>query len=145
MLGTYKVVGTAATNTCGAALGAPNPWNFSVQLSESGATLYWSWMDGTPALSTTLSATNAAHLTNDESGNVDPTDAGLGPCTMSRDDEVLITLAAGSPPATFVGTVSYTFTVPAGSVCADQYSSAGGMFDTLPCTVSYTATGTRQN
>jgi hypothetical protein len=144
MLGTYKVSAQSQTNTCGPGLQAPSPWTFKVQLSENGTTLYWSWMDGTPPLSSVLDSQSHASLTTTMSGNVDGApEGGLGPCTMQRADDVEITLGSGSPPGAFSATIAYSFTVPEGSSCDDQLSSQGGMYDTLPCTVNYTAAGTR--
>ncbi|HEY1693298.1 MAG TPA: hypothetical protein VGG39_14120 [Polyangiaceae bacterium] len=141
-LGTFKVTGTSTTNTCG--IGAPNPWTFDVQLSKDGSTLYWSWMDGSPPSSGTLtgSSDSQATITDSTTGNVDGTDASLGPCTLQRDDDMAITLASTS----FTGTLSYSFTVASGSDCDDQLvsSGAGGQYETLPCTVSYTLTGSQQ-
>jgi hypothetical protein len=149
MLGMYKVTGTTQTNTCGSGLGAPTPWVFDVQLSEapasSGTTLYWSWMDGSPPLSGPLTAQSTASLLTSQQGSVDSTpDGGVGPCTMGRSDDVEVTLGTGSPPSTFSGTVTYNFTVTSTSNCSDQYTSAGGMFDTLPCAVNYTVAGAHQ-
>ncbi len=142
LLGTYAVVGQPQTNTCG--LASPNPWKFNVELSEDGQILYWSWMDGTPPVSTALSAGTQGTIMASQVENVDATDAGPGPCNMERDDSIAITLAAGSPPPTFSGTVTYQFAVSAGANCADQLGSAGGQYATLPCSVSYTITATRQ-
>src|SRR5215469_11615419 len=136
MLGTYKVSAQSQNNTCGAGLEAPSPWTFQVQLSESASTLYWSWMDGSPPLSSTLDSKSHASLTTSLNGNVDGTaDGGFGPCTMDRSDDVEVTLGSGSPPASFSATITYSFAVQAGSTCGDQLSSSGGMYDTLPCVV----------
>jgi hypothetical protein len=137
-LGTFKVTAQSQTNTCG--LGAPNPWIFDVELSQSGSTIYWSWMDGTPLLSGQENASSHASITDAEGGNVDGTDASLGPCTMERSDDLEIQLASGS----FTGTISYSFTVATGADCSDQLVAAGGQFDALPCTVTYTATASKQ-
>ena len=146
MLGTYSVTGTMETNTCGNGLGAPSPWDFSIQMSEDGTTLYWSWMDGTPALYNVLNAQSRATLTAIETANVDGTaDGGLGPCTMIRDDTLQVALGSGSPPATFTGSINYAFAVASGANCADQLGVAGGSYDTLPCALSYTITGTRSD
>src|SRR5579871_4029305 len=104
MLGTYQVTGQPQTNSCG--LGAPNPWNFNVMLSQQGSTLYWSWMDGTPMMRGFLSSAQAS-LTENDTTNADPTDAGLGPCNLQRALTVQLTLGSGSPPSTFSGTISY--------------------------------------
>jgi hypothetical protein len=144
LLGTYHVVATLQTNTCGAGLGAPNPWTFDVQLSQEGSTLYWSWLDGSAPLSNALDD-DSTSLTTTSSANVDGTaDGGLGPCTMQRNDTVGVTLASGSPPASFTGTIGYAFSVESGANCSDQLSATGGSYDSLPCTVSYTTTASLQ-
>jgi hypothetical protein len=143
MLGTYAVVATSQTNSCG--LAAPDPWSFDAQLSEDGTTLYWSWMDGSPALSNVMSAATQATLLATEQVNVDgAADGGLGPCTMERDDTLQIDLGSGSPPSSFQGTINYAFSVVSGWNCADQLASAGGAYAALPCTITYSMTATRQ-
>jgi hypothetical protein len=145
LLGTYRVVGTLQTDTCGAGVAAPNPWTFDIQLSRRGTTLYWSWMDSRQPLSNTLDDALSTQLTTTQTANVDGSaDGGLGPCTMQRADTVKLTLAAGGSPANFRGTIDYAFSVASGASCGDQLSASGGMYDTLPCALSYTATGSRQ-
>jgi hypothetical protein len=141
VLGTYQVTGQPQANSCG--LGAPDPWSFQVMLSEQGSTLYWSWMDGTPMLQGALSAAQAT-LTENDTTNADPTDAGLGPCNLQRALSVQVALGAGSPPPTFSGTIGYAFSVPAGSDCTDQLTSSGGTFDALPCTMTYSLSAAHQ-
>ena len=143
MLGTYQVVGQSLTNTCG--LGMPNPWNFDVQLSRDGGTLYWSWIDGRPALYGPLTNQSDAELTATQQANVDGTaDGGLGPCTLSRADSVQVQLGTGSQPAAFTATIQYAFSVVSGSDCSDQLTSVGGQYDALPCTIVYSAEGSRR-
>ena len=141
MLGTYKVVGQSQTNSCG--LGAPNPWTFDVQLSEQQTTLYWDWMDGSPLLSGTVSQTQATIDTN-ATVNADSTDAGLGPCNLQATSALTLTLGSGAPPGSFTGTMSYTYAPTSGSTCTDVLAPAGGMYNALPCSLSYTVTATRQ-
>jgi hypothetical protein len=84
-------------------------------------------------------------LTATEQVNVDGTaDAGLGPCTMERDDTLTVTMGSGSPPTTFAATIKYAFSVTAGSDCSDQLTSGGGQYTTIPCTIEYTVTASRQ-
>ena len=142
-LGTFKVTAETSTNSCGVGLAAPSPWVFDVQMSESDSLLYWSWMDGSAPLSGALSSLTAT-VDNNTSANVDPTDAGDGPCTMDRNDTLAITLASGTSPASFTATITYVFSVASGADCSDQLSSVGGAYDTLPCTIEYSATGNRQ-
>jgi hypothetical protein len=146
-LGTYSVTGALQGNTCGAGLGAPNPWSFSVQMSEDGTTFYWELSGGSEA-SGTVSSTQVS-ITSIQTANVDAPDAGLeGPCNLQSTTAINLTLATSSPPATFTGTVSYTFAAATGvssmNDCTDQLSASGGTYDTLPCTATYALTGTRQ-
>ena len=140
-LGTYHVVAQSQTNTCG--LGAPDPWTFDVQLSQQGSTLYWSFMDGSPLLSGTLDAQAQTTISDTTQANVDGSEAGLGPCTMQRADQLQLALAPGTPPVSFTGSFDYGFTVPAGSDCSDQLAASGGQYEALPCSVTYTVTGSR--
>ncbi len=141
VLGTYAVTGRSKSNTCG--LGAPDPWKFTVQLSMNGSTLYWSWLDGTPLLSAPASSSGRVSLRNSQQVNADSTDAGLGPCTLQRDDDLEITLATGSARATFSGTIGYTYTPATNATCTDVLGSSGGSFAALPCAVSYLVTASR--
>jgi hypothetical protein len=143
-LGSYKVTGQAQTNTCG--LASPDPWVFYVELSEDKSILYWSWLDGTPPLSSAYASTTPvqATMTQSQSDNVDATDAGPGPCTMQRDDTVAVTLGAGTPPSTFTGTVTYAFSVVSGANCGDQLSASGGQYQALPCSVTYNISATHK-
>jgi hypothetical protein len=141
-LGKYKVTAEAETNVCG--LVAPNPWSFEVELSQDGTTLYWNWMDGSPYLSGPVTS-QAAMLLASEQVNVDGTaDAGLGPCTLQRDDQLLLTLATGSPPGSFAGSISYAITPVEGANCSDQLATAGGQYTVLPCTITYSMTSARE-
>jgi hypothetical protein len=158
-LGTFNVTGTLASNTCGAGQNAPNPWTFQVQLSLDGSVLYWWDGDaGDPYLSGVLSG-GVASFDDSETG-YDPADASAScaqtsngnwynpqtsapctppaGCTMTRSDAYAITL--GSTKTTFTGTLGYTFTVASGSDCSSQLSSAGGTYDVLPCTLTYSLT-----
>jgi hypothetical protein len=138
LLGTYKVVGQVQSNSCG--LDAPDPWTFDVQLSEDGSLLYWSWLDGTAPLSAELDPSqSSATLTANRQVNVDGTaDGGFGPCTMQRSDRIPIVLASGWPPPSFNATIAYAFSASPGANCADQLTSSGGLYDTLPCGITYT-------
>jgi hypothetical protein len=140
-LGIYTVSGIMQTNTCGAGLEAPSPWKFNVELSQETSTLFWNAMDGSPLLTGTV-AGSAVTMDDTTSGAVDSTaDGGPGPCAMSRSDVLALTLAAGSPPGAFSGSLTYTFAAVAGASCSDQLSAQGGIYDTLPCTMSYKLDG----
>jgi hypothetical protein len=141
-LGTFQVVAQTQTNTCG--LSAPDPWTFDVQLSEDGTTLYWSFMDGSPYLTGVVAGTSTTILSS-EQVNVDGTaDGGLGPCTMERDDTLQVDLASATSPSSFTGSIGYAFSATEGSNCSDQLTSSAGQYMTLPCTIAYTVTATKQ-
>ena len=164
-LGTYNVAGALGTNTCGSGLGAPSPWNFTVQMSEDSSTtpttLYWLSNDGTQ-LSSTMSSATQVTITQTVSTNPDavpPMDAGPdapaavtnggpGACDLQQNTTLALTLAAGAPPATFSGTMTYTFQsatgVSSASNCTDQLAASGGTYNTLPCTASYSLTASHQ-
>jgi hypothetical protein len=152
LLGTYQVNATAQANGCG--LGAPARYQFDVELSEAtmGATttLYWSWLTDTPIASGPLAPVSAsdpalqASLSASQSANVDGTDAGPGPCTMDRADSLVVTLGTGTPPRSFTGTLSYTFSTASGADCTDQLTASGGAYAALPCTVGYALGASRR-
>ncbi len=147
-LGTYNVTGTLSSNSCGAGLGAPNPWTFTAQMSEDGTTLYWE-MTGGSELSSTMSSATQVSITSIATANVDGTDGGVaGPCDLENTTALDLTLAAGSPPSTFTGTITYSFAAATGvstaTNCTNQLTASGGSYDTLPCTASYSLAGTHQ-
>jgi hypothetical protein len=147
-LGTYDVTGTLGTNTCGSSLGASNPWTFSVNLSKEGTTLYWESTSGSGQLSGALSSSGKATLTTTITANVDASEAGPGTCYLQDTQTIALTLASGSTPSSFTGTFTYAFavstTIATNVNCADQLTSAGGQYATLPCTVDYSLKATRQ-
>jgi hypothetical protein len=147
-LGTYNVTGTLQSNTCGTGLGAPSPWTFTLQMSEEATTLYLQMADGSQ-LSGPMSSTTQASIISTQTANVDAPDAGLeGPCNLQSTTEINLALATSSPPATFAGTITYTFAAATGvsstNDCTDQLSASGGTYDTLPCTASYSVAGALQ-
>jgi hypothetical protein len=144
-LGTYNVTGTLVSDTCG---NANNPWTFTVQMSEDGTVLYW-LPSGASSSSANLTSATKAAIATVVTANVDATEAGaLGPCDLTVATTLDISLAAGLTPSTF--TASYAETVSAATGvsstnnCTDQLSSSGGSYMTLPCTTSYTLSGSRQ-
>jgi hypothetical protein len=137
-IGNYAVTGTLQTNTCGAGLAPPSPWNFTVQLSQKDSTLYWNTLDGSPLKYGDLVGSQATLEGGSDSVVDTGPDGSAGPCSMSRSDVIVITLT-GSPPTAFNGTLTYTFDVDSGSDCSDQ----SGTYDTLPCSISYAVSGTK--
>ena len=124
-----------------------NPWDFTVEMSEDGSTLYLAQTDGSGEISGTLSGTSA-ELTSTATANVDATDGGAGTCDLTAVTTFDIDLNAASSPTSFTGTVTYTYS-PATGVssavdCTDQLKSSGGVYATLPCTVTYSLAATHK-
>lgn len=147
-LGDYNVVGTLGTNTCGSGINPTNPWDFTVELSEDGTTLYMAKTDGTDEVSGAVAST-AATLTSVVTSNVDGSDAGgAGTCDMTDATTFTLTLATAAAPASFTGSVSYTYSAATGVSsavnCTDQLTASGGTYATLPCTVTYALAGTKK-
>jgi hypothetical protein len=147
-LGTYSVVGTLGTNTCGSGVGPASPWDFTVEMSQDDTTLYLAQTDGSDEVSGTLVSTSAT-LTSVVTTNVDGSEAGgPGLCDLTSSTTFVLKLAAGATPASFTGSVVYTYAAATGvsstTNCSDQLSSSGGTYATLPCSVNYTLKGTRQ-
>jgi hypothetical protein len=145
--GTFSVAGTLGTNSCGSGVGASNPWDFTVELSEDDSTLYLAQSDGSDEISGTLSSTSAT-LTSTVTSNVDGSDAGAGTCDLTQVTTYALKLSSASSPSSFTGSATYTYSVATGlstsANCTDQLASSGGEYSTLPCTITYSLTGTRQ-
>jgi hypothetical protein len=142
-LGEYTVSGMLTTNGCGDALGAMNPWTFSVKLSEDANTLYW--VQGSLPVSGTLDGSGHTTMSSTSTQDVHPADpkSGAGACSIARADALDLTLAKDT--SAFSGTLGYTFAPTSGSDCTDQLATAGGPYATLPCTVTYALMATRSS
>jgi hypothetical protein len=138
-LGTYAISGTSAQNTCGSGTDMPNPWTFSIELSNDGSTLYWRQSGVT--VSGTLDATSTARISAGITSQVVEADAASPGCRMVRSDLITITLAADRN--TVSGTLAFDFSIVDGSDCSSQLSSGGGTYDALPCNLGYSFTGKR--
>jgi hypothetical protein len=145
--GTFSVVGTLGTNTCGTGVGPANPWDFDADVSLDGTTVYLEQSGTSSELTGTLSGT-ATTLTMASTSNVDATDAGDGACNLTQSASLALTFDSATAPTSFTGTAVYTFAaatdVSADTNCTDQLTSSGGVYDTLPCTINYTLTATKQ-
>lgn len=146
-LGNFSVVGTVGNNSCGSGVGAQSPWDFTVEMSKDGSTLYMAQTDGSDEVYGALSSTSAT-LVSTTTSNPDATEAGAGSCDLTQTTSFAITLDSASSPSSFSGSVTYTYSVATGvsttTDCTDQLASSGGAYSTLPCTVTYSLTATKQ-
>ena len=71
-----------------------------------------------------------------------------GACDLQQNTVLALTLATGSPPPSFSGSITYSFEAATGvstsTNCTDQLASSGGPYDTLPCTASYSLSAAHQ-
>ena len=145
-IGTYHVTGAliATSDSCGGAVGAPDPWSFDIRLAQDQTSLYWE-QGGLP-VGGFVDSHGHAELRSSDTRTVHEADprAGLGFCSMTRDDTVDVSLAAGE--STFTATLVYVFSATSGTAnsdCSDQLVSSGGTYAALPCTIRYDLVGTR--
>ena len=150
-LGKYSVVATLSSNTCGSGIDATNPWDFSAEMSKDGTTLYFENEDGTDEVSGSYDTADdtSATLVAAQTKNVNAASANLGTvCNLTLATTYALTLGATSPPTSFTGTATYAYSVATAissdTDCSAQLSSAGGKYDTLPCTVTYSLKATKQ-
>jgi hypothetical protein len=147
--GTFNVVGTLGTNTCGSGIGLADPWNFQIQMSVDETLLYFAATDGSSEMSGPIIGTSAV-LTASGTGTAAATDAGTpdGPCSLTLTATFTFDLDSATAPTRFTGSVTYGYAVAAGTnnsvACMAQLSSSGGDYATLPCNFTYSLTGTRQ-
>lgn len=143
-LGTFAVTSALTTDSCGGSVANTDPGNFTVQISNDDGVIYWFPQTGGSSVSGGLGSNNTVTVKEEIVGAVDSTDAGAGACTLDRLDTLTFTLAAGSAPSSFTGSYSFSVAVDTGSNCTDQLTQYGGGYGTLPCTVTYSLSGTRQ-
>lgn len=139
-LGTFHVVGTRASSTCGeGALGSGPNWEFDVELAREGDTLYWD--NGAQIVVGALAADGVSFLI--ETGIVvdmrTEETLAYGPCSLERRDAASGALEdEGEEGVTgFSATLSYSFSPTADSECWDLIEGEAPTFAALPCSMSY--------
>jgi hypothetical protein len=140
-LGTYAVTGTLGTQTCGAGVGAVDPWKFDMRLSRSGTTLYW-LQPAAPALSGTVTPGGDATIVTSQVYPIQQGDAGPY-CGVVRTDTLHASLGAAAQPSSFTGTLSYHYELDQGADCSP--SELAAVLDAVPCDVSYDFTAERKS
>lgn len=139
-LGTFAVTADVSGNTCGTSLGAEDPWTFDLQLARDGSTLYWQGEEAT-TLDGVLDASSSTTIVQTETSYLG--DSGFEQCLLTRTQTIGVTLGPGEEVTTVSGTVKVDFAVDDVGACVDQLSANGGSFQTLPCGVAYSFTGTK--
>jgi hypothetical protein len=140
-LGTFSVSATVSSNSCGTSLGAPDPWLFDAKMSKDGTTLYWQ-QDQADAVSGQLDSTGTQATIAVTSTN--QSDGGIGGCTIARTDTLNVVVGDAGAPTAISGSVGFAFSASSTVDCAAELSANGGSYQTLPCELDYTFTGTKQ-
>jgi len=144
-LGTFAVTSALTANSCGSDVAAPDPGSFGVTLSNDQGVVYWFPDTGGSSASGGLSASHSVSISEVVADSVGATtDGGASPCTLERADTLSFTLSSATSPSSFSGSYDFTVSALSGSSCTSQLASAGGGYVQLPCTVTYSMTGTRQ-
>jgi len=144
-LGTFHVVGTRVSNTCGeGALGTTPTWEFDVDLARDDGVLYWD--NGAEVVSCALAdddktfSVETLIVVNMRSEET----TGYGPCSVRRRDVASGALSdAGEDVKKFTATLAYDFAPTEGSQCWDLVEGEQPIFAALPCAMTYTLSATR--
>ena len=137
-LGAFNVTATLTKTSCGAgALGMPNKWTFVAGLGQSKTAGVCTWDVGSGPVSGTCGGPTMSFggkVVIDMRAGGDGTRPA---CSIERDDAADLTLDNATHPASFSGTMTYTFTPTTASNCADLVVSQMPQFLALPCTAVY--------
>ena len=144
-LGSFDVVGSQTKDTCGSDLADPR--DFSVDLSNDDGTLQIAESDGSNAVSGPLEG-DTATLTSTVTSNVGGGASSTSPCNLTQTITFDVTLDSATAPTGFSGHVSYAYevdtSISTNTDCSGQLKSAGGACRTLPCSIEYSLTATKQ-
>jgi hypothetical protein len=140
-LGTFEIQATISSNSCGAGLGAPNPYVFSAELSREDKRLHW--RQNGVIVSGTIDSSAQAVITSTQTGEAADQAGNRSGCVVTHTDTLTVKLGAEDPPTTLGGTLGFNFTVEVPANCIGQLVASGGTFDDLPCQALYTLTATR--
>lgn len=155
-LGAYAITANVdPTSTC-AEMEAqqPVPWTFSVNLSYAGNVAYWN--TGSDPLAGQIDTSGNLTFATESTTHVHDADkaTGVGSCDIVRADNFNGTLVtppspdAGTGPASFTGTLRYTYSVAPGSDCSDVVgpvtaTRTSPLFSVIPCYLGFAVSATR--
>lgn len=141
-IGAFAVVGKLQDDTCGADnLGAPAKWSFDLKLSRKGQTLYW--LNGREAIVGEIdSAGRFGFESRLEVTLAEKRGAARG-CVMVRRDSASGRLASSEEELT--GKLRYEYDARSDSDCSEYALGAEGQPLALPCSLSYSLTGSRSD
>lgn len=130
-LGTFHVAATEATNSCGqGALGAPERFDFDVELSRADSEIFWNGTNG-GEIRASLAFQVAASVRVEV-----PVRPPSAPCVLTREDRIAGALFADTSGAItgFDADMRYEF---AAEEACDQAELASSGLMQVPCVLSY--------
>jgi hypothetical protein len=140
-IGSFAVVGKLTDDTCGADnLSAPAKWSFDLKLSRRDDTLYW--LNGREAIVGEIDARGRFAFETRLEVPLAEQKGARKPCVMVRTDSASGTLTSGEEELR--GELSYGYSVAQGSDCSEYALGAEGQPLTLPCSLTYSLSGSRR-
>jgi hypothetical protein len=140
-----------ASNCTELVAAAANPWTWDLTLRRDGSTAYW--ISGGSPLSGTIDSSGNLSFSFSQSVMVHDADAGaqVGVCYVTRADTFTAKLSASegdAGPQSLSGTLTYQYSVPAGSDCSDIVGAKTAdhpntVYTNMPCFMRYTVTASR--
>jgi hypothetical protein len=120
-------------------LSAPAKWSFNLKLSRKGSTLYW--LNGREAIVGEIDKSGRFAFETKLEVPLAPKRGAAKGCTMLRRDLASGTLA--SSEESLSGKLSYAYDATSDSDCAEFTTGTEGQPIALPCSLTYSLTGTR--
>jgi hypothetical protein len=138
VLGFFSVDGTLQDDSCGAeSLNAPEKWSFDLKLSRDGTTLYW--LNGREGIVGDIDSKGAFSFETHIDNKLAERHGAAKGCTIVRRD-----LASGSlAESTLRGKLTYAYSATSDSDCSEFTTGVAGMPLALPCSLSYSLRGTK--
>jgi hypothetical protein len=141
-MGSFAVVGTLTSNTCGAAaFGVTSPYDFDIHLSKDGSAIYW--VDGSPYIEGTVAADGTTFtISSTISSQTGTKSDGTATCELQRTTTLKGSLVMSSGKITsFSGTLTYDYAQILGGQC-DEILGTQYKVTQIPCTQQFSVTAT---
>lgn len=141
-IGSFAVVGKLKDDSCGAEnLSAPAKWSFDLKLSRQGTTLYW--LNGREAIVGEIDASGRFGFETRVEVTLAEKRGAVKGCVMVRRDSANGTLTSSDEQLS--GELTYAYDARSDSDCTEYALGAEGQPLGLPCTLSYSLSGERQD
>ncbi len=139
-IGAFAVVGKLKDDSCGADnLSAPAKWSFDLKLSRKGSTLYW--LNGREAIVGEIDKSGSFGFQTRVEVTLSEKRGALRGCVMVRRDSASGKLSSSEEELN--GTLTYAYDARSDSDCSEYALGAEGQPLALPCTLSYSLSGSR--